>query len=70
MNNKNDESNNAFDNMVGIKEMEMSSNLFHALLHLKQTDTANGRLWAIAATEAEKLHAWIMCAFDVANDLE
>lgn len=29
------------------------------LRELKAEDSQNGRLWAIALTDAEKLHAWI-----------
>lgn len=52
----------------GMKELQMSWDLYNALLRLKQTDKKNGRVWAIAATDAEKLHAWIAYAFGAVND--
>jgi hypothetical protein len=58
------------DDMPGAKEMQMSWDLFQALRALKKTDVDNGRVWAIAVTEAEKLHAWVAYAVGVANDPE
>ena len=58
------------DDMPGAKEMQLSLDLYQALFRLKQADASNGRVWAIAATEAEKLHAWICYAVGVANDPE
>ena len=55
---------------LGGKEMQMSWDLFQALLSLKQADKEKGRVWAIAATEAEKLHVWICYAVGVVNDPE
>ena len=54
----------------GAKEMQLSWDLFQALLRLKQTEKDNGRVWAIAATRAEELHAWIAYAFGAVNDPE
>lgn len=54
--------------MPGMKELQLSWDLYQALFRLKQTDASNGRVWAIAATDAEKLHAWISYAVGVVND--
>lgn len=43
----------------GFFELDLSWQLLGALRSLKASDTIRGREWAIAATEAEKLHAWI-----------
>lgn len=40
-------------------ELQMAKKLRDALDELKSADPERGRLWAIAATEAEKLIAWI-----------
>lgn len=56
------------DDMPGAKEMQLSWDLLQALLRLKQADAHNGRLWAIAATDAEKLWAWLVYAVGAAND--
>lgn len=43
----------------GFSELDLSWQLLGALRHLKTSDSWRGREWVIAATEAEKLHAWI-----------
>lgn len=58
------------DDTPGAKELQLSWDLFQALLRLKQANKDNGRVWAIAVTEAEKLHAWVAYAVGVANDPE
>ena len=52
----------------GAKELQLSWDLYQALFRLKQADKDNGRVWAIAATEVEKLHAWISYAVGEVND--
>lgn len=41
------------------KAMSASWELLSLLRELKQRDSDRGRLWAISATDAEKLHAWV-----------
>ena len=43
----------------GQKELDASWQLFCELLSLKTSDSRRGREWAVAATQAEKLYAWI-----------
>lgn len=43
----------------GFSELRLAWELHGALVELKSTDASRGRLWAIAATDAEKLFAWI-----------
>lgn len=42
--------------------LQMSWDIVDILRELKSIDSQNGRLWAIALTDAEKLHAWISYA--------
>ena len=44
---------------LGFEEMGISWQLLVLLRKLKAADSERGREWAIAATDAEKLHAWI-----------
>ena len=44
---------------LGFEEMAISWHLLVLLRKLKAADPERGREWAIAATDAEKLHAWI-----------
>lgn len=43
----------------GSRELQMAWELYRSLVELKSADPDRGRLWAIAATDAEKLFAWI-----------
>jgi len=45
--------------MPGFSELRLAEELHSALIGLKSADASRGRLWAIAATDAEKLFAWI-----------
>jgi hypothetical protein len=54
----------------GIAEMALALQLFQMLKKLKGSDPQRGREWAIAATEAEKLHAWIAYTVTFAFDEE
>lgn len=50
------------DDFPGINEshaLQQSWYVVELLRELKAQDSQNGRLWAIALTDAEKLHAWI-----------
>ena len=49
----------------GFPEMEMAWQLLQACREMKQT---HGRLWAIAATDAEKLYSWISYAAGTVDD--
>lgn len=48
--------------------LDTSWTLVQALNELKQEEPELGRLWAIAATDAEKLHAWIGYVLPIALD--
>ena len=54
----------------GIDELVMAENLFLRLQQLKASDTKHGREWAIAATEAQKLTAWISYVIALAGSDE
>ena len=49
----------------GFPEMEMAWQLLRACREMKKT---HGRLWAIAATDAEKLYSWISYAAGTVDD--
>lgn len=51
----------------GMDELDDSWNLFVKLLQLRLLEKHKARLWAIAATDAEKLHAWIAYVLGVAD---
>ena len=58
-----------FDNETpGMAELGVSWDLFKGLRRLKLHEPEKARLWAIAATEAERLHAWIAYVVGVASD--
>jgi hypothetical protein len=48
--------------------LEQSYELFFNLRELKTRDSENGRSWAIAATKAEELHAWICYVLTLDGD--
>ncbi len=52
----------------GMAELANSWDLFKKLRQLKSHDAGKARLWAIAATDAERLHAWIAYVVGVASD--
>ena len=45
-----------------------SYDLFFNLRELKASDSENGRSWAIAATKAEELYAWICYVLTLDRD--
>ena len=54
----------------GFPELDMVVALQRRLENLKRTASYNRRGWAIACTDAEKLHAWIGYVLSMAMDEE
>lgn len=54
---------------IGGLEFDAAWRLQEKLIALKEENngTPSGRLWAIAATDCEKLVAWIVYAMDITN---
>ena len=59
MDNEEQEDETAFPFDLKAEALQDSWYVVDLLRNLKQQDAKNGRLWAIALTDAEKLHAWI-----------
>jgi hypothetical protein len=53
---------------LGREELDLAWLLLSKLAKLKESDKGRGRLWAIAATEAEKLFAWVGYVCGTAED--
>lgn len=49
-------------------EYQCSWSLMQILKERKDDDPVHGRLWAIAASDAEKLHAWIVYVLKTIED--
>lgn len=49
-------------------EYEASWSLLQILRERKDDDPTHGRLWAIAVSDAEKLHAWIVYVLQSIGD--